>query len=61
MFGAIGTPELLVILALVLIFFGPKRLPGLAQSLGKGLREVRKAAEEVRREFDVHDSNDLKG
>ncbi len=61
MFGAIGTPELLVILVLILVFFGPKRLPQLAQSLGKGMREVRKAAEEVRREIDFHDPNDLKG
>lgn len=61
MFGAIGMPELILILALVLIFFGPKRLPGLAQSLGKGMREIRKAAEEVRREFEANDSNELKG
>lgn len=47
MFG-IGFQEMLIILAVVLIFFGPKRLPDLARSLGKGIAEFKKASEEVR-------------
>ncbi len=47
MFG-IGFQEMLVILVVVLIFFGPKRLPDLAKSLGKGIAEFKKASEEVR-------------
>ena len=43
----IGTPELLLIFVAVLIFFGPKKLPELAKGLGKGLREFRKASDEV--------------
>ena len=48
MFG-IGFQEMLVILVVVLIFFGPKRLPDLAKSLGKGIAEFKKASEEVRK------------
>jgi len=50
MFG-IGMTELLVILAVALIVIGPKKLPELARSLGKGLAEFRRASSEVRREF----------
>jgi TatA/E family protein of Tat protein translocase len=48
MFG-IGFQEMLIILVVVLIFFGPKRLPDLAKSLGKGIAEFKKASEEVRK------------
>jgi len=50
MFG-IGMTELLVILAVGLIFIGPKKLPELARSLGKGLAEFRRASTDMRREF----------
>jgi len=48
MFG-IGFQEMLIILVVALIFFGPKRLPDLAKSLGKGIAEFKKASEEVRK------------
>lgn len=48
--GNIGWTEFLVILALALIFFGPRRLPGIAQTLGKTMREFQKALNEVKRE-----------
>jgi TatA/E family protein of Tat protein translocase len=51
MFG-IGFQEMLIILVVVLIFFGPKRLPDLAKSLGKGIAEFKKASEEVRKGID---------
>jgi TatA/E family protein of Tat protein translocase len=51
MFG-IGFQEMLIILVVVLIFFGPKRLPDLAKSMGKGIAEFRKASEEVKRGID---------
>lgn len=47
MFG-IGFQEMLIILVVVLVLFGPKRLPDLARSLGKGIAEFKKASEEVR-------------
>jgi Tat protein translocase TatB subunit len=49
----IGAPELLLILVLALIVVGPRRLPELGRSLGKGLRELRKAQDEVRRTVQV--------
>jgi sec-independent protein translocase protein TatA len=50
MFG-IGMTELLVIFVIALIVLGPKRLPDLARSLGKGLHEFRRASGDLRREF----------
>ena len=49
MFG-IGLQEMLVILVVVLIFFGPKRLPDLAKSLGKGIAEFKKGIDDAVRE-----------
>jgi sec-independent protein translocase protein TatA len=46
MFG-LGTQEIILILVFVLIFFGAKKIPELAQGLGKGIREFRKAARDV--------------
>ncbi len=43
--------ELMVIFVLALLVLGPKRLPGLARSLGKGLAEFRRASTDMRREF----------
>ena len=50
MFG-IGMPELLMILGLALIVLGPKKLPELAKTLGKGLAEFRRATDELKDEF----------
>lgn len=46
--GSIGVPELIIILVVALIVFGPKKLPELGKSLGKGLAEFRKASNELR-------------
>jgi sec-independent protein translocase protein TatA len=43
----LGATELLLILLAVLIFFGAKKIPELAQGLGKGIREFKKAAREI--------------
>ena len=47
MFG-IGMPEMLVILALALIIIGPKKLPDLAKSLGRAMREFKRATNEFK-------------
>ena len=39
----IGVPELLIVLAIVLLVLGPKRLPGLGRSLGGGLKNFKEA------------------
>jgi sec-independent protein translocase protein TatA len=39
--GDIGIPELLIILAIILVLFGPHRLAGLGAALGRGIREFR--------------------
>ena len=46
MIGGLGLPELLVILFIILLFFGTERLPELAQALGKSVREFKKAMED---------------
>lgn len=50
MFG-IGFPEMLVILVVGLIFFGPKKLPDIARQLGKGVAEFKKATDDVKKNF----------
>ena len=52
MFGNLGTGEIILILLIVLIFFGAKKIPELAQGLGKGLREFRKAARDIQEEVE---------
>lgn len=52
MFG-IGMPELLVILVIAIIFIGPGKLPDVARSLGRGLREFRRATDELKNTIDL--------
>jgi sec-independent protein translocase protein TatA len=45
--GNIGTTELILIILVILVFFGSKKIPELAQGLGKGIREFKKATREI--------------
>lgn len=48
MIGSIGFPELLIILVIALLVFGPKKLPEVGRSLGRALKEFRKTSDEIR-------------
>jgi len=50
--GPIGIPELIFIFIIALVVFGPKKLPELGKSLGKGLREFNKAKNELKATWD---------
>src|SRR5919205_2728957 len=52
MFGSIGMPELIIILTLALIIFGPRKLPELGRSLGRSLGEFKRASNELRNTLD---------
>lgn len=47
MFEDLSIGKILLIVVVILIFFGPKKIPDLAQSLGKGIREFKKAMRDV--------------
>jgi TatA/E family protein of Tat protein translocase len=49
----IGAPELILILAVALLVLGPKRLPEVGASLGKSIREFRKATSEVQESLEA--------
>jgi len=52
MIGSIGMPELIIILTLALIIFGPRKLPELGRSLGRSLGEFKRASNELRSTLD---------
>jgi TatA/E family protein of Tat protein translocase len=52
--GPIGMQEMIFILILALLLFGPKKLPELARLLGKGMSEFRRAKNELKNTFDTH-------
>ncbi len=55
MFGNIGMSELMIVLIVVLLLFGPKKLPELARGLGRSINEFKKAADDVKKELNVVD------
>jgi sec-independent protein translocase protein TatA len=52
MLGSIGMPELIIILVIALIIFGPRKLPELGRSLGRSLSEFKRASNELRNTLD---------
>jgi TatA/E family protein of Tat protein translocase len=64
MFGSLGGPELLLILVLALLLFGPRRLPEIGRTIGRGMSEFRKATSEFKtsleREVDLKEVKDVR-
>ena len=52
-----GGGELIIILVIVLILFGAKRIPEIASGLGKGIREFKKSVKEVQSEIDIEEKS----
>ncbi len=61
MFSQIGPLEIAIVLLIVLIIFGPKRLPGLGRSLGSGMREFKDAITGKRGDDEEDDETDAFG
>jgi sec-independent protein translocase protein TatA len=61
-FNSIGPTELIIVLVIVLVIFGPKRLPGLGRSLGSGMKEFRDsiAGKGSDKDFDDDDEDEKK-
>jgi Tat protein translocase TatB subunit len=55
MFG-IGMPELLLVMALAVVFIGPKKLPDLARTMGRGMREFRDAINGLKQSLDLNEA-----
>ena len=51
MFGNLGFPEILIIMVIILLLFGAKRIPEIAGSMGKGIKEFKKNINEATREI----------
>jgi sec-independent protein translocase protein TatA len=60
-FQSIGVPELLIVFAIILIIFGPKRLPGLGRQLGTGMREFKESITGKDSKRDLDEDEDQAG
>lgn len=58
MFGSLGLPEILFILVIALLVFGPRRLPEVGRTLGKAMREFRRATTDLKRSVEVEMSRE---
>ncbi len=61
MFGSIGGPELIIIFVVALLIFGPRKLPELGRTIGRGMAEFRKAASDLRQTLDTEVSREESG
>lgn len=57
MFGNLGAGEIIIIMLVILILFGAKKIPELAQGIGKGMKEFKKALKDVEEEVKGTDSD----
>ena len=56
-FMNLGPQELILILVLVLVLFGAKKIPELARGLGQGMKEFKKATDDIKKEINDHSGN----
>jgi sec-independent protein translocase protein TatA len=61
MFGNLGAGEIILILLVILLLFGAKKIPELAQGLGKGMREFKKSLKDVEEEIKITDDDKKSG
>lgn len=62
MFGSIGTPELIIIVFVILLVFGKDKIPEVARGIGKASRQFRKALDDVKDEINLDEiKKDLNG
>ena len=59
MFG-LGTAELLIILFIALVVLGPKELPKVARTIGRGIRELQRARDDIKKNIEFEDDIDGK-
>lgn len=59
--GFLGGQELLIILVIVVLLFGAKKIPDLAKGLGTGIKEFKKASSDVDKQISGKDDTDSKG
>jgi TatA/E family protein of Tat protein translocase len=57
-FGSIGLPELIMILAVALLLFGPRKLPEIGRTIGKALGEFRRASNDLKRTIEEEVATD---
>jgi len=57
LFG-IGTAEILIILCIALVVLGPKELPRVARTVGRGIRELQRARDDLRKNIEFEDDGD---
>lgn len=60
MFGSLGATEILLIVLAILILFGAKKIPELAQGIGKGMKEFKKAVRDVEDDIKISDDDKKK-
>lgn len=58
MFGRIGAPELILILAIALVIFGPSKLPEIGKSLGRAISEFKGHANKLSKEMEIGENTD---
>lgn len=55
--GGFGAPELILVLLVVLLIFGPSKLPQIGSAIGKGIRELRNASKDIKEQVDSLDED----